>query len=197
MRNRINAGAVLVAGLQQAIEGSLIVFADREARRPVAAHFHPGQVFQQNLGQVDIGEERVPVLVTGPLMAVTVAGQLMPILDNAPDQLRIAFGDRAQREDRTEWHRVILWSKLGELAGQYLKKGSQVFIEGRLQTRSWDDKDGQKRYSTEIVATSMQFLGGRSDGASRRVDTSGADMPSDIPPPMCDFGGSQEDDIPF
>jgi len=102
-----------------------------------------------------------------------------------------------QREDRTEWHRVILWSKLGELAGQYLKKGSQVFIEGRLQTRSWDDKDGQKRYSTEIVATSMQFLGGRSDGASRRVDTSGADMPSDIPPPMGDFGGSQEDDIPF
>ncbi|MDO6460749.1 single-stranded DNA-binding protein [Granulosicoccaceae sp. 1_MG-2023] len=69
-----------------------------------------------------------------------------------------------QRQDRTEWHRVVMFNKLAEIAGQYLRKGSQVYIEGRLQTRKWQGNDGQDRYTTEIVANDMQMLGGRGDG---------------------------------
>ncbi|MCB0326906.1 MAG: single-stranded DNA-binding protein [Bdellovibrionales bacterium] len=111
--------------------------------------------------------------------------------------LSIATSERwtskeGQKEEKTEWHRVVLWSRMAELASQYLSKGRQVYIEGKIQTRSWDDKDGQKRYTTEIVGTSMQFLGGRSDSAS-----SGMDTPADIPPPP-DFGSAGADeDIPF
>ncbi len=65
-----------------------------------------------------------------------------------------------QRQERTEWHRIVLWGKQAELAGKYLVKGRQVYIEGRLQTRSWEDQQGQKKYTTEIVANVIQFLGG-------------------------------------
>jgi len=77
-----------------------------------------------------------------------------------------SFNDRSgNRQTRTEWHRVILWSKLAEIAGQYLRKGRQVFIEGRLQTRQWEDKQsGQQRYTTEVVAIQMVMLGGRAAG---------------------------------
>lgn len=68
-----------------------------------------------------------------------------------------------KKEERTEWHRVVLWGKQAELAERYLKKGRQVYLEGRLQTRSWDDAQGQKRYTTEIVGNVMQFV----DGGSR------------------------------
>jgi single-strand DNA-binding protein len=76
------------------------------------------------------------------------------------------FTDRSgNRQTQTEWHRVILWSKMAEIAGQYLRKGRQVFIEGRLQTRQWEDKQsGQQRYTTEIVAENMVLVGGRGDG---------------------------------
>ena len=67
-----------------------------------------------------------------------------------------------EKQERTEWHRVAFFGKLAEIAGEYLKKGSQVYVEGRLQTRKWQDKDGQDRYTTEIVADRMQMLGGRS-----------------------------------
>ena len=66
-----------------------------------------------------------------------------------------------QKQERTEWHRVVVWGKLAELCNQYLSKGRQAFVEGRLQTRSWDDKQGQKRYTTEINATTVQFIGGQ------------------------------------
>ena len=69
-------------------------------------------------------------------------------------------------KDRTEWHNVVLWQRLAEIAGEYLKKGRTVYIEGRLQTRSWEDKQGQKRYTTEIVAQDLVLLGGRPEGAS-------------------------------
>ncbi|MGH9526959.1 MAG: single-stranded DNA-binding protein, partial [Terriglobales bacterium] len=72
-------------------------------------------------------------------------------------------------QDRTEWHNIVLWAKMAETANQYLTKGSQVFIEGRLQTRSWDDKDGKKHYMTEIVAQDMVLLGGRGGGEPRRA----------------------------
>ena len=65
-----------------------------------------------------------------------------------------------QKQERTEWHRVVVWGKLSELCGQYLSKGRQAFVEGRLQTREWNDKEGHKRYTTEIVAQNIQFLGG-------------------------------------
>ncbi len=70
-----------------------------------------------------------------------------------------------QKQEKTEWHRVVLFNRLGEIAGEYLKKGSQVYIEGKLQTRKWQDQNGQDRYTTEIVANEMQMLGGRGGDA--------------------------------
>ena len=71
------------------------------------------------------------------------------------------FNDKQnQRQERTEWHRVVVWGKTAENCAQYLDKGRSVYVEGRLQTRSWDDKDGKKRYSTEVVADRVVFLGG-------------------------------------
>lgn len=69
-----------------------------------------------------------------------------------------------ENQERTEWHRVVFFNRLAEVAGEYLKKGSQVYIEGRLQTRKWQDQGGQDRYTTEIVANEMQMLGGRGGG---------------------------------
>lgn len=69
-----------------------------------------------------------------------------------------------QRQERTEWHRVVVWGKLGELCGEYLRKGRQCYVEGRLQTREWQDRDGQKRWTTEVVASQVVFLGGRGEG---------------------------------
>jgi single-strand DNA-binding protein len=66
-----------------------------------------------------------------------------------------------QKQERTEWHRIVVWGKLGELCNQYLSKGRQAFVEGTLQTRSWEGKDGQKRYTTEINAKNVQFIGGQ------------------------------------
>jgi single-strand DNA-binding protein len=77
------------------------------------------------------------------------------------------FKDKdGQWQDRTEWHNIVLWQRLAEIAGEYLKKGGKVYIEGRLQTRSWDDKQtGQKKYMTEVVANDLVLLGGRGEGA--------------------------------
>lgn len=95
-----------------------------------------------------------------------------------------------QQQDRTEWHRVVFFNRLAEIAGEYLNKGSKVYIEGSLRTRKWQSKDGQDRYTTEIVASEMQMLDGR--GGSQ---DSGASQPSGggAAPPADDF----DDDIPF
>ena len=71
---------------------------------------------------------------------------------------------QGQKQERTEWHRVVVWGKLAELCNQYLAKGRQVYVEGRLQTRSWEDNQGQKRYTTEITANTVEFLGGPNQG---------------------------------
>lgn len=76
-----------------------------------------------------------------------------------------------QKQEKTEWHRIVVWGKLAELCNQYLSKGRQAFIEGRLQTRAWDDKDGNKRYTTEILASTVQFIGGAT-ASNNNVDTS-------------------------
>jgi len=72
------------------------------------------------------------------------------------------------KQEKTEWHRVVLWGKTAELANQYLKKGSQCYVEGTLQTRSWDDKEGNKKYTTEINGKSIQFLDAKSGGESQK-----------------------------
>jgi single-strand DNA-binding protein len=101
-----------------------------------------------------------------------------------------------KREERTEWHRIVVWGKTAELCTQYLAKGRSVYIEGRLQTREWEDKEGQKRRTTEVVAQSVQFLGGprgagggAGGGAPR--DGGGFGGADESPPPP------QGDDIPF
>ncbi len=101
--------------------------------------------------------------------------------------------DTGEKKERTEWHRIVAWSRLGEICGEYLSKGRQVYIEGRIQTRSWEDRDGNKRYTTEIVASDVQFLGGRDAGPGARAE-GGA--------PASNFESSpvqapEDDDIPF
>src|SRR5262249_6473341 len=77
------------------------------------------------------------------------------------------FKDRnGERQKRTEWHKIVVWGKQAEIAQQYLKKGSLIFIEGRIQSREWQDKEGQKRTSFEIVASNFRMLGGRGDGVA-------------------------------
>jgi single-strand DNA-binding protein len=98
-----------------------------------------------------------------------------------------------EKQERTEWHNIVAWTKLAEICGQYLNKGSRVYIEGRIQTRSWEDKEGNKRYITEIRADSMVMLSGKPDEA-RAEKSAAAAASSD--------GGSVEpeitdDDIPF
>lgn len=99
-----------------------------------------------------------------------------------------------QKQERTEWHRIVVWNKLAEICGKHLSKGRQVYIEGRLQTRSWEDKQGQKRYTTEIVANTVQFLGSPSDRPASTGATS-SDMGFQDFGPEPSFDGG--DEIPF
>ena len=106
------------------------------------------------------------------------------------------------KQERTEWHAVVLFEKLAEISAEYLRKGSQVYIEGSLRTRKWQDKEGKDRYTTEIVAREMQMLGGRSGGAGeggeRRTpssSSSASSSSSSAPPPA--ETGEFDDDIPF
>ncbi|HWA14123.1 MAG TPA: single-stranded DNA-binding protein [Burkholderiales bacterium] len=109
-----------------------------------------------------------------------------------------------EKQEQTEWHRVAMFGKTAEIAGEYLKKGSQVYIEGRLQTRKWTDKEGQERYTTEIRCDRMQMLGSRS-GGSERMAPPDDDAPARSSAPAkkaapAGKGGNfddMEDDIPF
>ena len=100
------------------------------------------------------------------------------------------------RQEKTEWHRVVFFNRLAEVAGEYLRKGSQVYVEGKIQTRKWQDQSGQDRYTTEIVANEMQMLGGRA-GAGDAAPAAGGfrdSQPAPSPEQNQDF---EEDDIPF
>lgn len=97
-----------------------------------------------------------------------------------------------EKKEKTEWHRIVAWRRLGEICGEYLHKGSQVYVEGKLQTRSWE-QDGVTRYSTEVVASTVQFLGGRDGGGGRPASAPKSDQ-GYPEPPMAD---TQDDDIPF
>lgn len=96
-------------------------------------------------------------------------------------------------QEQTEWHTVACWGRTAETAGQYLRKGSKVFVEGRLQTRSWDDKEGKKQYRTEVVADTLKFLDSRGGGGG--ADEGGYPGPSE--PAKGGDGGFPDDDIPF
>ena len=99
-----------------------------------------------------------------------------------------------EQQEKTEWHRIVMFRRLGEIAGEYLKKGSQVYIEGKLQTRKWQDNTGNDRYTTEIVANEMQMLGGRGGGGSASFSQDSAPAQS-APQPAA--AGEFDDDIPF
>jgi len=101
-----------------------------------------------------------------------------------------------EQQEKTEWHRVVMFRRLGEIAGEYLKKGSQVYIEGKLQTRKWQDNSGNDRYTTEIVANEMQMLGSRGGSASFSGDSAAAPASASAAPAPA-AAGDFDDDIPF
>ena len=101
-----------------------------------------------------------------------------------------------ERQERTEWHRIVLWRRLAEIAGQYLKKGSKVYIEGKLQTRSWDDQKGQKHYSTEVVANSMELLDGSSGPADLDMNY-GRGQGAAVQHSMARAAVGADEDLPF
>ena len=105
-----------------------------------------------------------------------------------------------EQQERTEWHNLVFFGRLAEIAGEYLKKGSKIYAEGRLQTRKWQDKNGNDRYTTEIVVNDMQMLDSRGDAAGRpQASESGfrSNAPAQQPPAATDSGSFDDDDIPF
>jgi single-strand DNA-binding protein len=140
-------------------------------------------------------------LGTDPEVRYTSSGGAVANFNMATNE---SWTDKSgQKQERTEWHRIVVWGKLGELCGQYLSKGRQAFVEGRLQTREWTDKEGAKRYTTEIVAQNIQFLGGPSDRAGSQATASNdfASNSADFEPSDLEnksgAGGVSEDEVPF
>lgn len=146
-------------------------------------------------------------LGSDPEVRFTQGGQCVATLSIATNE-RWKNKQTGEPEERTEWHRVVLWGKIAELARDYLAKGRTVYIEGRLQTRKWEDNQGQTKYTTEIVAQTMQFVGGRGDapqggggsygsspsqgGGQKSQGASQSAGSSSEPPPF-----DEDDDIPF
>lgn len=109
-----------------------------------------------------------------------------------------SWTDKAgQKQERTEWHKVVVWGKLGELCGQYLSKGRQAFVEGRLQTREWTDKEGGKRYTTEIVAQNIQFLGAPGERSASTSSDFAHSSGGGFEMPAPTEGAPTDDEVPF
>jgi single-strand DNA-binding protein len=106
-------------------------------------------------------------------------------------------GKDGERQERTEWHRVVAWGRTAELCAQYLSKGRSVYVEGRLQTREWENREGQKQRTTEVVALTVQFLGGRGEGGGASAGGPSRTASPDAPPVEDDAGPPPSDDIPF
>lgn len=103
-----------------------------------------------------------------------------------------------EKQERTEWHRVVVWGKQGENCAKYLKKGRSVYVEGRIQTREWKDKDGQTRYTSEIVAVHVLFLGGRDEAGGGSSYGESEPWAGQSPPESTNYNESfSDDDIPF
>jgi len=135
-----------------------------------------------------------------PELKYTPAGQAVTTFSLATSEM---WNDKnGQRQERTEWHRIVVWGKTAENCSKYLGKGRQVFVEGRLQTRSWD-KDGQKHYTTEIIANTVQFLGAKGDNApatDRAPAMAEANLPGGMATTPDESRGDLQftsDDIPF
>jgi single-strand DNA-binding protein len=136
-----------------------------------------------------------------PEMKYTASGAAIANITVATSE---SWNDKqtGEKQEKTEWHRVVFFRRLAEVVGEYLRKGSQVYIEGKLQTRKWQDQNGQDRYSTEVVANEMQMLGGRAGEASNRPQQGGSGFRNNPPAqqapaqsaPDNDFA---DDDIPF
>jgi single-strand DNA-binding protein len=146
-----------------------------------------------------------------PETRYTGGGQAVANFSVATDE---SYKDKnGERQKRTEWHKIVVWGKQAEIAQQYLKKGSLIFIEGRIQSREWQDKEGQKRTSFEIVANNFRMLGGRAEGAAAAsagggavARSSGDDFESHAAPADDSYGGGapassgpeiSDEDIPF
>ena len=148
-----------------------------------------------------------------PETRYTGGGQAVANFSVATDE---SYKDKnGEKQKRTEWHKIVVWGKQAEIAQQYLKKGSLIFIEGRIQSREWQDKEGQKRTSFEIVANNFRMLGGRSEGAAAASAGGGAstrsgggdDVESHAAPADDSYGGGgapsgggpeiSDEDIPF
>lgn len=145
-------------------------------------------------------------LGTDPEMRVTTSGQSVVNFTIATNE---NFKDSSGNlQERTEWHRIVAWGKLAEICNQYLKKGRQVYIEGRLQTRSWDDnRTGEKKYTTEIVCTDMQMLGSGRDQGGQGFDSGSSSyqqppaqntpIGNDLQEKGGDSSEQDKDDLPF
>jgi single-strand DNA-binding protein len=145
-----------------------------------------------------------------PETRYTGGGQAVANFSVATDE---SYKDKnGERQKRTEWHKIVVWGKQAEIAQQYLKKGSLIFIEGRIQSREWQDKEGQKRTSFEIVANNFRMLGGRAEGAAAGAGGGsrggGDDFESHAAPSEDTYGGGgsghapagpeiSDEDIPF
>jgi single-strand DNA-binding protein len=144
-----------------------------------------------------------------PETRYTGGGQAVANFSLATDE---SYKDKnGERQKRTEWHKIVVWGKQAEIAQQYLKKGSLIFIEGRIQSREWQDKEGQKRTSFEIVANNFRMLGGRAEGAAAGAGgaarSGGDDVESHAAPTDDSYGGGgghapagpeiSDEDIPF
>ena len=142
-----------------------------------------------------------------PETRYTGGGQAVANFSVATDE---TYKDKSgERQKRTEWHKIVVWGKQAEIAQQYLKKGSLIFIEGRIQSHEWQDKEGQKRTSFEIVASNFRMLGGRGDGGGSGGGSTGGGARAeehDQAGPSEDFGGGggghagpeiSDEDIPF
>ena len=122
---------------------------------------------------------------------------------DAITNLRIATSESwtdkntGQKQERTEWHRVVVFKKLAEIAAEYLRKGSQVYIEGSLRTRKWQDKEGRDQYTTEIVANDMTMLGGKGGGDAPAPERRQERKPAAAAPAAGGFDDGGDDDIPF
>ncbi len=133
-----------------------------------------------------------------PEVRFTPAGQAVATFNIATSE---RWTDKAgQKQEKTEWHRIVVWGKTAENCKEYLSKGRPVFVEGRLQTREWTDKEGKKRYTTEVVASLVQFLGTAGERRAPSASTTPAAGTSDMtmPPPVdTNPGFDVNDDIPF
>jgi len=139
-------------------------------------------------------------LGSNPEVRSVAGGQTVASFSVATNEVWV--DKQGQKQERTEWHKIVVWGRQADFCGQYLTKGSTVFVEGRIQTRSWDDKEGQKRYTTEIVANNVQSIGGRGNvdsGAGQGQGQGYGDSPivEPVGMPVTTPNAISDDDVPF